>query len=331
MSDASRLRLTRLAPTGSIPHGMDHEVLLWTIFGALVAVMLVLDLGVFHRRAHEVQFKEALVWSAVWIGLALGFAGLVAWLRGGHVALEFLTGYIIEESMSVDNLFVFLMLFSYFAVPGRHQHQVLFWGILGAMVFRAIFIVAGVALIQRFDWVIYVFGAILIVSGVKMGCEQEKQIHPEQNLVLKLFRKLLPVTTDYDGHRFFARQDGRLWATPLLMVLVVVETTDLVFAVDSIPAVLAITQDRFIVYTSNIFAIMGLRALYFALKGVMDLFHYLHYGLCAILMFVGVKMLLSRFVHIPTGVALSVVGSVLGVAILASLLWPDRSAKRQQN
>ena len=305
---------------------MDPPALLWTVFGVLVLVMMVLDLGVFHRKSHEIKFKEAVLWSAVWIGLALAFAGLVAYYRGKQSGLEFLTGYIIEESLSVDNLFVFLMIFSYFGVPSRHQHGVLFWGILGAMVFRAIFIVAGVALIERFEFVIYIFGAILVISGIKMGLEKEKEIHPERNPLLKLFRKVMPVTHEYDGIRFFVRREGRTFATPLFLVLLVVETTDLIFAVDSIPAVLAITQDRFIIYTSNVFAIMGLRALYFALRGAMDMFHHLHYGLSVILIFVGLKMLVSHYVHIPTPIALGVVAGVLALSIVASLIWPDKKA-----
>jgi tellurite resistance protein TerC len=301
------------------------STLLWMVFGIIVAVMMALDLGVFHRQKHEVKFKEAALWSVVWILLALGFAGLIAHERGTGVALEFLTGYIIEESLSVDNLFVFLLIFSFFAVPSRYQHSVLFWGILGAMVFRAIFIVAGVALIERFEWVIYVFGAILIVSGVKMGLDKDKEIHPDQNPVLKLFRKFMPVTQEFEGGKFFVRRDGRTFATPLLLVLLVVETTDLIFAVDSIPAVLAITRDRFVVYTSNIFAIMGLRSMYFALKGVMDLFHHLHYGLSAILMFVGTKMILSAWnIHIPITIALGIVAGILLASVAASLIWPEK-------
>src|ERR1043166_2952656 len=309
---------------------MDNDTLLWTVFGVLVLAMMALDLGVFHRRSHEVKFKEAALWSVLWIGLALAFAGLVAYCRGRRSALEFLTGYMIEESLSVDNLFVFLMIFSYFTVPTRYQHGVLFWGILGAMIFRAVFILAGVALIERFEFVIYVFGAILVISGIKMGLQKEKEIHPEKNPVLKLFRKLMPVTQEYEGGKFFVRRDGRTFATPLFLVLLVVETTDLIFAVDSIPAVLAITQDRFIVYTSNIFAIMGLRALYFALRGAIDLFHHLHYGLSAILVFVGLKMVLSEYVHIPTPVALGVVGGVLVLSIVASLIWPDKEEVRSK-
>jgi tellurite resistance protein TerC len=323
-SAVGQFRLTRYGSAVRIGAFMTGDTLLWTVFGTLVAVMMALDLGVFHRQKHEIKFKEAAAWSAVWIALALAFAGLIAWRRGAHSALEFLTGYIIEESLSVDNLFVFLLVFSYFAVPSHYQHGVLFWGILGAMVFRAIFIIVGVALIERFEWVIYVFGAILIVSGVKMALEKEKEIHPDRNPVLTLFRKLMPITQEYEGGKFFVRREGRTFATPLLLVLLVVETTDLIFAVDSIPAVLAITRDRFIVYTSNIFAILGLRALYFALKGAMDLFHHLHYGLSIILVFVGAKMILSHYVHIPTGIALGVVGGVLMLSVVASLIWPEK-------
>ena len=317
-------RLTFFAVIRTLPK-MSTDGLLWTVFGALVVVMLALDLGLFHRRARTISFKEAAGWSVVWIVLALGFAGLMAHCRGGEAGLQFLTGYIIEESLSVDNLFVFLMLFSFFAVPAEHQHSVLFWGILGAMGFRAIFIVAGVALLQQFHWVIYIFGAILIVSGVKMARGSDAEIQPEKNLVLRLFRRLVPVTPDYVGGRFLVRRDGRMWATPLLLVLVVVETMDLVFAVDSIPAVLAITQDKLIVYTSNIFAVMGLRAMYFALKGVMGLFHHLHYGLCAILVLIGLKMLLSATHPVPTGLALAAVAGILVTAVATSLIWPKQT------
>ncbi len=297
----------------------------WVLFNAFVLAMLALDLGVVHRRKHEIKFKEAAAWSAVWIGLALAFAALVAYKRGTGTALQFLTGYVIEESLSIDNLFVFLLIFSWFAVPTSLQHGVLFWGILGAMVLRLLFIVAGVALIERFEWVIYLFGGILVYSGVKMALEKEKKINPDQNPVLKLFRKFMPVTTEYEGSKFLVRRDGRTWATPLLLVLLVVETTDLIFAVDSIPAVLAITRDRFIVYTSNVFAILGLRAMFFSLKGAMDLFHHLHYGLSAILVFVGAKMLLGHFFEIPIGIALGVVASILTLSVIASLIWPKAS------
>jgi tellurite resistance protein TerC len=304
---------------------MPGSVWKWVIFNAFVLAMLALDLGVFHRKAHAVKIKEALAWSAVWITLALFYnVGIYFWL-GHQKALEFLTGYLIEKSLSVDNIFVFLLLFTYFRVAGEYQHEVLFWGILGALIMRAIFIAAGVTLIQRFEWVIYVFGAVLIFSGVKMAFEKEKEIHPERNPVLRLFRRLMPVTKEYEGGRFFVRRDKRWFATPLFVVLLVVETTDLIFAVDSIPAVLAITHDPFIVYTSNVFAILGLRALYFALAGVMDLFHFLHYGLSAILVFVGIKMVGSHFFRIPIGVALSVVAGILIVSVIASLLAPRKS------
>jgi tellurite resistance protein TerC len=297
----------------------------WVLFNVFVLAMLALDLGVVHRRKHEIKFKEAVAWSAVWIGLALAFAALVAYKRGAGTALQFLTGYLIEESLSVDNLFVFLLILSYFAVPAHLQHGVLFWGVLGAMVLRATFIVAGVALLDRFEAVIYIFGAILIYSGVKLALEKEKKINPDQNPVLKLFRKSMSVTPEFEGSKFLVRREGRTFATPLLLVLLVVETTDLVFAVDSIPAVLAITRDRFIVYTSNVFAILGLRAMFFALKGVMDLFHHLHYGLSAILVFIGVKMLLGHFIEIPISIALGVVASILALSVIASLIWPKTS------
>ncbi len=304
---------------------MPASICKWVLFNVFVLAMLALDLGVFHRRKHEIKFKEAMAWSAVWIGLALAFATLVAYQRGAGTALQFLTGYIIEESLSVDNLFVFLLIFSGFAVPTALQHEVLFWGVLGAMVLRLVFIMAGVALLDHFEAVIYLFGAILIFSGVKMALKKEKNINPDQNPVLKLFRKLMPVTPDFEGGRFLVRRDGRTFATPLLLVLLVVETTDLVFAVDSIPAVLAITRDRFIVYTSNVFAIVGLRSMFFVLKGAMDLFHHLHYGLSAILVFVGFKMLLGHFIEIPIGIALGVVASILTLSVVASLIWPKAS------
>ena len=307
---------------------MNAQAALWIVFGAIVVVMLVLDLGVFHRRSHEVKFKEALGWCAVWVLLALVFLGLVYWGRGPQSALEFLTGYLIEESLSVDNLFVFLMIFAHFAVPAPLQHTVLFWGILGAMVLRAIFIVAGVVLIQKFQWMIYLFGLILIYSGIQLAWEKNRKIAPERNPLLKLFRRVFPVTPDYVGGKFFTRIGGRLHATPLALVLVVVETTDLLFAVDSIPAVLAITTDPFIVYTSNVLAILGLRAMYFALAGLMDLFHHLHYGLSAVLAFVGLKMVLAHWLRIPTGLALGVVGAILALAIAASLVWPKKKDQR---
>jgi tellurite resistance protein TerC len=299
-------------------------LLFWVLFNLFVLVMLALDLGVFHRRAHTVRFKEALAWSAAWISMAAIFAVIVFYWHGRASSLEFVTGYVIELSLSVDNLFVFLVIFRYFKVPAHDQHKVLFWGIVGALVMRAIFILAGISLINRFHWIIYIFGALLLYSGFKLLRQGETEIHPEQNPVLKLFRRYVPVTKDYVGDKFFIRKPG-LFATPLFVVLVVVETTDVLFAVDSIPAVLAITRDAFIVYTSNVFAIMGLRSMYFALAGLMEMFRYLHYGLAVVLMFVGVKMVGSNHIHMPTWVALSVVVGVLAIAVIASVVNPKRA------
>ncbi len=286
--------------------------------------MLVLDLGVFHRRAHTVKFREALLWSAVWIALAAIFAVVVFFWHGRTPMLEFVTGYVIELSLSVDNLFVFLLIFRFFQVPAAHQHKVLFWGILGALIMRAVFIAAGVGLIQRFHWIIYVFGAFLVYSGIKLFFQEEAEIHPEKNPVLRLFRRFVPVTKDYEGNKFFVRRAG-LYATPLFVVLLVVETTDLLFAVDSIPAILAITRDAFIVYTSNVFAILGLRSMYFALSGMMEMFRYLHYGLSLVLVFVGAKMLLSYYFEIPTHLALVAVAGVLAISVIASMANPKKA------
>ena len=297
-------------------------ILFWILFNVFVVAMLVLDLGVFHRRTHTVKFREALIWSVVWIVLAITFAVVIYFWHGRTPSLEFVTGYVIELSLSVDNLFVFLLIFRYFQVPPGHQHKVLFWGILGALIMRAIFIAAGVGLIQRFHWIVYVFGAFLVYSGVKLFRQGEAEIHPEKNPVLRLFRRWVPVTNDYEGDKFFVRRTG-LFATPLLVVLVVVETTDLLFAVDSIPAILAITRDAFIVYTSNVFAILGLRSMYFALAGMMEMFRYLHYGLSVVLVFVGAKMLLSHYYEVPTVVALGAVAGILLLSVAASLLKPN--------
>jgi tellurite resistance protein TerC len=303
---------------------MSFPLWAWIGFGLFVLAMLALDLGVFHRKSHEVRIKEAMIWSGVWIALAFLFnLGLYYW-RGPEPALEFLTGYLIEKSLSVDNIFVFLLIFTYFRVPPQYQHRVLFWGVLGALVMRAILIALGVSLIQRFHWVIYIFGAFLILTGVRMALNKDKEIQPERNPALRLFRRFVPVTDDYRAGKFFVKQGGRRMATPLLITLLVVETTDLVFAVDSIPAILAITPDPFIIYTSNVFAILGLRSLYFALAGVMKSFHFLHYGLSAILVFVGAKMLLSDIYKIPVGVALGVVACILIISVIASLALPQR-------
>lgn len=297
----------------------------WIGFNVFVLAMLALDLGVFHRKAHEIKFKEALTWTAVWIALALVFNVIVYRLWGSQVGLQFLTGYLIEKSLSVDNVFIFLLIFTYFKVPAKYQHEVLFWGIIGALVCRAIFITVGITLLEHFHWLIYVFGAFLVFTGIKLAMEKNKEIHPERNVVLRLFRRMMPVTDQYQGGKFFVRKDGRTWATPLFVVLLVVETTDVIFAVDSIPAILAITKDPFIVYTSNVFAILGLRALYFVLAGVMEKFHHLHYGLAAILGFVGVKMLVSELYKIPVAVSLGFIAAALAVSIAASLVWPQKS------
>ncbi|HUJ71604.1 MAG TPA: TerC family protein [Verrucomicrobiae bacterium] len=305
---------------------MPGAIWKWVLFNAFVLGILTLDLCVFHRRPREMRVKEALGWCGMWIALALAWNAGIYFSLGPHKALEFLTGYLVEESLSVDNLFVFLLMFSYFRVPKQYQHGVLFWGIIGAVAMRALFIATGVTLIHRFEWIIYVFGAVLIYSGIRMALKKEKKIRPEKNPVLKLFHRLMPVTENHGDGRFFVKRDGRRYATPLLVVLLMVETTDLIFAVDSIPAVLAITRDPFIVYTSNIFAVLGLRALYFALAGAMNLFHCLHYGLSLILVFVGTKMILSAWdVDIPTAIALAVVVGILTLSVIASLLWPKAS------
>ena len=300
----------------------------WILFNLFVLAMLALDLGVLNRRSHRVSFREALAWSGVWITLAAAFAVLVLFWQGKTPALQFVTGYVIELSLSIDNLFVFLVIFRYFKVPGQYQHKVLSWGILGALLMRGAFILAGVGLIRRFSWITYGFGALLVYSGLKLLRQGDTEICPEKNPVLRLFRRAFPVTKEYVDGQFFTRRflENRngLYATPLLLVLLVVETSDILFAVDSIPAVLAITLNAFIVYTSNVFAILGLRSMYFALAGMMDLFRYLHYGLSVVLIFIGLKMLGSHYVYIPTGWALTVVLFVLGVSILASLLNPQK-------
>jgi tellurite resistance protein TerC len=304
----------------------SNQVLPWVLFNIFVILLLVLDLGVLHRKDHVIRIKEALVWSAVWIALALLFnLGIYFW-RGPGTAVEFLTGYLIERSLSIDNMFVFLLVFAYFRVSPVYQHKVLFWGILGALVMRMIFILAGVAVIQQFHWVIYIFGVFLILTGVKMAWEKDKKIHPEKNPVIRLLRRLMPVMDHYEDGKFFAKQAGRYLATPLFIVLLVVETTDIIFAVDSIPAIFAITLDPFIVYTSNVFAMLGLRTLYFALAGVMGLCSSLHYGFSAILIFLGAKMLLADLYKIPVGVALGVIASILMICVIACIF---RSPKEE--
>lgn len=304
---------------------MTQQVLLWAGFNLFIVAMLIVDLVLFHRKAHTVRVKEALCLTGFWILLALLFGWGVYVRRGPDAGLNFLTGYLLEYSLSVDNIFVFLLIFSFFRVPSHYQHKVLFWGILGACIMRAFFILTGVALIHRFHWIIYIFGAFLIFTGIKLALEKDKEIEPEKNPLLKLFRRLMPITEGYVEDKFFVRRDARLFATPLFVVLLVIETTDVVFAVDSIPAILAITTDPFIVYTSNMFAILGLRSLFFALAAIMNLFHHLHYGLAAILIFVGIKMLVSEFYKVPVGMALCVIGSILVLSIVASLVWPEKA------
>jgi len=304
---------------------MSDPIWLWVGFNLFVLVMLALDLGVFHRQAHVVSFKESITWTVVWVALALVFNGGVWHFAGSRKALEFFTGYLIEKSLSVDNVFVFALLFSYFAVPPVYQHKVLFWGILGALVMRAVMIAAGAALIAKFTWIIYLFGAFLIFTGIKMVLKREEEIHPERNPVVRWFKKLMPVTTDYRQDRFFVVENGLRHATPLFVVLLLVEVSDLIFAVDSIPAIFAVTTDPFIVYTSNVFAILGLRSLYFALAGVMDKFHYLKIGLGVVLAFVGAKMLLAHTAYkLDTLVSLGVVVGILAISVIASLLRPAR-------
>jgi len=304
---------------------MSTQLIWWLVFGVLVIVLLALDLGVFHRRAHVIRVREALIWSAVWISLSLIFNLGVYFAFGADKAVNFFTGYLVEKSLSVDNLFVFLVIFTYFNVPANAQHKVLFWGIMGALIIRGIFIFAGVAIIERLHWVIYIFGAFLVYTGVRLFLHRDRKIHPEHNPFLRLCRRFIPVTKDYHGDRFFLREAGQLFVTPLFFVVLVVETTDILFAVDSIPAVLSITLDPFIVYTSNIFAILGLRALYFALAGVTLRLHYLSYGLSAILVFLGFKMLFSGFYKLPVVVALGVVAGILAISTIASFLRPKKA------
>jgi len=314
---------------------MHHTWIFWVLFNVFVLAMLLLDLAVFHRKAHEVHFKEAIGWTIIWIVLAGLFALLI--FGFGHymvakprpnsvLALEFVTGYVMEESLSIDNLFIFLLIFRYFKVPRISQHKVLFWGILGALITRAIFIVAGVSLVNRVHWVMYVFGAWVLYSGFALLFQKNRQIEPEKNPLLKLMRKFVPITHVYEGNKFFVMRAARRCATPLLVVLLVIETTDVVFAADSIPAILSITRDSFVVYTSNVFAVLGLRSLYFALAGMMDLFHFLHYGVSAILIFTGAKMLLGGVYEMPIGLALGVILGIILISIVASLLWPAKPA-----
>ncbi len=297
---------------------MVETVWAWILFNLFIFSLLVLDLGVFHRKAHVIQVKEALIWSGVWISIALLFNLGIFFYKGPDLALQFLTGYLLEESLSIDNLFIFIQIFSYFRVEPKYQHTVLFWGIVGVVVMRAIFIFGGVALIHYFEWIIYVFGTILILTGIKMARGGDKEIQPERNPIIRLFRKFIPVVSQYEDAKFIVKRDAKVYATPLLVVLLVIEMTDLVFAIDSIPAVLAISKNSFIVYSSNLFAVLGLRSLYFALAGIMPMFYYLRYGLSVILVFIGIKMLSEHFIHVPIGLALGFIVVILFFSILAS-------------
>jgi len=299
---------------------MSESTILWGSFSLFVLGMLALDLGVFHRKAHAVSVKEALTWTAVWIALSMLFNLFVYYYFGKEKALEFFTAYLVEKSLSIDNIFVMIMIFSYFSVPDSYQHKVLFWGILGALVMRVIFIFAGIELIHKFHWLIYIFGAFLIFTGIRMVFGDDKPVNLDQNPLVKLVRRIFPVTASFEGDKFFVRRDHKTWATPLFVVVVLIEGTDLIFAVDSIPAIIAISDDPFIVYTSNVFAILGLRSLYFALAGIEKYFKYLKYGLATILVFVGIKMCIVDFYKMPVEISLIVISFLLAISMIASVL-----------
>jgi tellurite resistance protein TerC len=305
---------------------IGNSVGLWIGFSLFILFMLSLDIGLFNRKAHAIKYREAVIWSAVWITVALLFAGIVFWYQGTDLGLKFLTGYVIELSLSVDNLFVFLLIFSFFKVPAKVQHRVLYWGVIGALVMRLTMIFVGAALINRFHWIIYIFGAFLVYTGIKMFRQEDTDIQPEENPIVRAVTRYIPITRHYEGNHFFTRVNGKLTGTLLLLVLVIVEVTDLVFAVDSIPAIFAITTNTFIVYTSNVFAILGLRSLYFLLAGVVEKFQYLRMGLAIVLTFIGVKMLIEA-VHfvIPVKISLVVVATVLLASVAASILWPKEA------
>jgi tellurite resistance protein TerC len=319
----------------------EGTIWLWIGFNLFVLLMLALDLGVFHRKAHVISIKEATIWSVVWITLAMVFnLGLyLFWdqisptsnYTNNEAALAFFTGYLIEKSLSVDNIFVFVLIFTFFAVPAAYQHRVLFWGIIGALLMRGTLIAVGATLLKEFHWIIYVFGAFLIFTGIRMALHRNEEMHPERNPLIKLIRRIMPVTDSYEGDKFFIRRAGRLIATPLFLVLLLVESTDLIFAVDSIPAIFAVTEDPFIVYTSNVFAILGLRSLYFLLAGVVDKFYYLKLGLSAVLVFVGTKMVMVDLYKIPVGVSLGVIASILAISVIASLWRAQRLLKLEKS
>lgn len=313
---------------------MSESFVLWSVFNLFVLGMLALDLGVFHRKSHEVGVREALTWTGVWITLAMAFNIFLYYYFDKETAIEFFTGYLIEKSLSIDNIFVMIMIFSYFQVPSAYQHKVLFWGILGALVMRVIFILTGIELIHRFHWLIYIFGGFLVVTGIRMLTSGDTKLEPERNPLVKLARRIFPFTNSYEGDQFFVKRDNKLWATPLFLVVILIEATDLIFAVDSIPAILAISDDSFIVYTSNVFAILGLRSLYFALSGIEKYFQYLKYGLSAILIFVGVKMCITDFYKIPIDLSLILIVFILTLAMLASVAFrtnPNRGGNNMDS
>lgn len=303
---------------------MSENLTAWLLFNGFVAVMLALDLGIFNRKSHIVSVREALSWTGVWMLLAFAFDAMIYFWRGPGAAMEFLTGYLIEQALSIDNIFVFILVFAYFRVPKEFQHKILFWGILGALVMRATFILVGIELIEHFHWVTYILGGFLVFTGLKMIKHEDQDIHPEHNPVLKILRRIVPISNDYDGSRFFTTINLKKYATPMLVVLLIVETTDVIFATDSIPAILAITTNAFIVYTSNVFAILGLRSLYFAMAAILPMFRYLHFGLAAILSFVGLKMVFADIYSLSTPIALGVVGGILLIALIASRMNPIR-------
>lgn len=307
------------------------DTILLVLVNLFILAMLALDLGIIQRRAHFPTMKEALGWSAVWIAVSLLFSVLVWYLKGSQPALEYLTGYVVEYALSVDNVFVFILIFSYFSVPQQIQHKVLFWGVLSAIIFRAVFILLGAALVAKFHWILYVLGAFLVVTAFKLAMQSEMEVHPERNPFIKIARRLIPISQNYDGSRFFTRIDGRLFATPLFIVLLMIETTDVAFATDSIPAIFAITRDTFIIYTSNIFAILGLRSLYFVVSGYMKEFRYLRFGLSAVLGFIGLKMLIEPWFKIPIAYSLLTIFSLIVISVLLSILADKKDRKALRN
>ncbi|HOJ52740.1 MAG TPA: TerC family protein [Syntrophales bacterium] len=301
-------------------------IIWWILFGLFILAMITLDLGLINRQAHVIRMKEAFLWTSFWISLAVIFGIGVYLVEGTTKSLEFFTAYLIEYSLSIDNIFVFLLIFKYFSLPRELEHKALFWGIILALITRLLFILTGVTLIKTFAWITYIFGAFLVFTGVKMAFSKDIEVHPDRNVAIRLLRLFSPVTKEFHGARFFVRQNGGIMATPMLAIVLVLESTDILFAVDSIPAVLAVSKDPFIVYTSNVFAILGLRSLFFALAGLMRLFHHLHYGLAAILSFVGIKMLLEEIYHFPITISLLIISLLLALSILSSLLWPEKKS-----